>query len=69
MFLAVDRSGGPTNNNIYMVASVSNRFHGGGTNVMFARSTNGGLPASARRFESTTIRSIPASGTGSAHWQ
>ena len=39
IFLAVDRSGGPTNNNIYMVASVS---PGGGTNVMFARSTDGG---------------------------
>jgi hypothetical protein len=44
-FLAVDRSGGPTNNNIYMVASVSPS--GGGTNVMFARSTDGGLTFSA----------------------
>jgi len=43
-FLAVDRSGGPTNNNIYMVTSVSS---GGGTNVMFVRSTNGGLSFSA----------------------
>ena len=40
-FLAVDRSGGPTNNNIYMLASVQ-PFGGGGTDVMFARSTNGG---------------------------
>lgn len=40
-FLAVDRSGGPTNNNIYMMASVE-PFSGGGTNVMFARSTDGG---------------------------
>ena len=40
-FLAVDRSGGPTNNNIYMLASVE-PFGGGGTDVMFARSTNGG---------------------------
>ena len=40
-FLAVDRSDGPTNNNIYMVASVQ-PSGGGGTNVMFARSTNGG---------------------------
>jgi hypothetical protein len=40
-FLAVDRSGGPTNNNIYMLASVE-PFSGGGTDVMFARSTNGG---------------------------
>jgi hypothetical protein len=41
IFLAVDRSGGPTNNNIYMVASVE-PFSGGGTNVMFSRSTDGG---------------------------
>src|SRR5438552_8480072 len=40
-FLAVDRSGGPTNNNIYMLASVQ-PFGGGGTDVMFARSTDGG---------------------------
>jgi len=41
IFLAVDRSGGPTNNNIYMVASVS-PFGGNGTEVHFARSTDGG---------------------------
>jgi hypothetical protein len=46
MFLALDRSGGPTNNNIYMVSSVR-PFSGGGTNVMFARSTNGGASFSA----------------------
>ena len=46
IFLVVDRSGGPTNNNIYMLASV--RPPGGnGTNVMFARSTNGGASFSA----------------------
>ena len=45
-FLAVDRSGGSTNNNIYMVASVQ-PFSGGGTDVMFARSTNGGESFSA----------------------
>jgi hypothetical protein len=45
IFLAVDRSGGPTNDNIYMVASVSPS--GGGTNVMFARSTDGGQSFSA----------------------
>jgi hypothetical protein len=46
IFLVVDRSGGSTNNNIYMLASV--RPSGGnGTNVMFARSTNGGLSFSA----------------------
>src|SRR5262245_51187693 len=41
IFLAVDRSGGPTNNNVYMVASVS-PFGGNGTDVMFSRSTDGG---------------------------
>ena len=46
IFLAVDRSGGPTNNNIYMVASVR-PFGGNGTDVMFARSTDGGLTFSA----------------------
>src|SRR5438477_5019147 len=42
LFLAIDRSGGPTNNNIYMLASVlpSGRST---TDVMFARSTDGGL--------------------------
>src|SRR5882724_4109175 len=46
LFLAVDRSGGPTNNNIYMLASVR-PTGGNGTDVMFARSTNGGLSFSA----------------------
>ncbi|MFZ3375087.1 MAG: dockerin type I domain-containing protein [Chthoniobacterales bacterium] len=46
IFVVVDRSGGSTNNNIYMMASV--RPPGGnGTNVMFARSTNGGASFSA----------------------
>ena len=45
LFLAVDRSGGPTNNNIYMLASV--QTGGNGTDVMFARSTNGGASFSA----------------------
>ena len=41
-FLAVDRSGGSTNNNIYMLASVlpSGRST---TDVMFVRSTDGGM--------------------------
>jgi hypothetical protein len=41
VFLAIDRSGGPTNNNIYMLASVvpSGRST---TDVMFVRSTDGG---------------------------
>jgi hypothetical protein len=46
IFLAVDRSGGATNNNIYTVASVS-PFGGNGTDVMFSRSTDGGATFSA----------------------
>jgi hypothetical protein len=45
-FVAVDRSGGPTNNNVYMLASVfppGQNF----TEVMFVRSTNGGASFSA----------------------
>jgi hypothetical protein len=46
LFLAIDRSGGPTNNNIYMLASVrpSGRTT---TDVMFVRSTDGGVTFSA----------------------
>src|SRR5437899_8745579 len=46
LFLAIDRSGGPTNNNIYMLASVvpSGRST---TDVMFVRSTDGGSTFSA----------------------
>jgi len=46
LFLAIDHSGGSTNNNIYMLASVvpSGRNT---TDVMFARSTDGGLTFSA----------------------
>ena len=46
VFLAIDRSGGSTNNNIYMLASVqpSGRTT---TDVMFVRSTDGGLTFSA----------------------
>jgi hypothetical protein len=47
IFLAVDRSGGLTNNNIYMCASVRPPSYTNGTDVMFARSTNGGVSFSA----------------------
>jgi hypothetical protein len=46
-FLAIDRSGGPTNNNIYMLASVIPFGASNGTDVMFARSTDGGVTFSA----------------------
>jgi len=42
LFLAVDRSGTVTNNNIYMLASVRATGVSGGNDVMFVRSTNGG---------------------------
>src|SRR5437660_8303925 len=47
IFLAVDRSGGSTNNNIYMLASVLPTGANNGTDVMFVRSTNGGQSFSA----------------------
>ena len=46
LFLAIDRSGGPTNNNVYMLASVVPPGRST-TDVMFARSTDDGLTFSA----------------------
>ena len=46
-FLVIDRSGGPTNNNIYMIASVRPSTYTNGTDVKFVRSTNGGTSFSA----------------------
>ena len=46
LFLAIDHSGGPTNNNIYMLASVLPPGRST-TDVMFVRSTDGGLTFSA----------------------
>ncbi|HEU0275975.1 MAG TPA: sialidase family protein [Candidatus Udaeobacter sp.] len=42
VFLAVDRSGTSTNDNVYMLASVQPNGATNGSDVMFARSTNGG---------------------------
>jgi len=48
LFLAIDRSGGSTNNNIYMLASVDPTGFGfNPTDVMFVRSTDGGQTFSA----------------------
>ncbi len=47
-FLAVDRSGGPTNNNVYMLASVVPNGRST-TDVMFARSTDAGKTFSAAK--------------------
>jgi len=47
LFLAVDRSGTATNNNIYMLASLQPTGASTGADVMFVRSTDGGLTFSA----------------------
>jgi hypothetical protein len=49
VFLAVDRSGTITNNNVYMLASVQPTGFTNGSDVMFVRSTNGGQTFSAPR--------------------
>jgi FG-GAP-like repeat len=49
IFLAVDRSGTSTNNNVYMLASVQPTGATNGSDVMFTRSTNGGQTFSAPR--------------------
>jgi hypothetical protein len=49
VFLAVDRSGTSTNNNIYMMASVQPTGFNTGSDVMFVRSTNGGQTFSTPR--------------------
>ncbi len=47
VFLAVDRSGTSTNDNVYMLASVQPPGFTNGSDVMFVRSTNGGITFSA----------------------
>jgi FG-GAP-like repeat len=49
VFLAVDRSGTNTNNNIYMLASVQPSGFTTGSDVMFVRSTDGGSTFNAPR--------------------
>jgi hypothetical protein len=49
VFLAVDRSGTSTNNNVYMLASVQPTGFATGSDVMFARSSDGGRTFSAPR--------------------
>jgi len=58
VFLAVDRSGTSTNNNIYMLASLqpAGSAAGSGTDVMFVRSTDGGVTfAPPRRINDDPI--------------
>jgi len=47
IFLAVDRSGTATNNNIYMLATVQQFSASNGSDIMFSRSTDGGLTFSS----------------------
>jgi hypothetical protein len=47
IFLAVDRSGTATNNNIYMIATVQQFSASNGSDIMFSRSTDGGVTFSA----------------------
>ena len=49
VFLAADRSGTSTNDNVYMLASVQPSGFSDGSDVMFVRSTNGGITFSAPR--------------------
>src|SRR4030095_16885688 len=49
IFLAVDRSGTSTNNNVYMLASVQPTGFATGSDLMFARSTDGGRTFNAPR--------------------
>ena len=62
IFLAVDRSGGPTNNNVYMLCSVRPPNYSNGTDVMFARSTDGGASFS------TPVRINDDATTNKWHW-
>ena len=43
IFLAIDRSGTATNNNIYMLATVQQFSASNGSDIMFSRSTDGGV--------------------------
>ena len=49
VFLAVDRSGTSTNNNVYMLASVQPTGFTTGSDIMFVRSTDGGQTFSTPR--------------------
>jgi len=56
IFLAADRSGGATNNNVYMMASLQPFGATSGSDVMFVRSTDGGQTyGSPRRINDDPI--------------
>lgn len=63
-YIAIDRSGGSTNNNVYMLASLKNFATPNGTDVMFVRSTDGGQTFSAPK----RINDDPVSSASKWHW-
>jgi hypothetical protein len=64
-YVAIDRSGGSTHNNVYLLASLKGFASPNGTDVMFVRSTDGGQTFSAPR----RINDDPFSNTASKwHW-
>ena len=64
LYLAVDRSGSSTNNNVYMLASLKPYSAPNGTDVMFVRSTDNGQTFSAPQ----RINDDPVSNAGKWHW-
>jgi hypothetical protein len=59
IFLAVDRSGTATNNNIYMLATVEQFSASNGSDIMFSRSTDGGVMSqSCALYEKPPFRSL-----------
>jgi hypothetical protein len=63
-YLALDRSGGSTHNNVYLLASLKGFASPNGTDVMFVRSTDGGQTFSAPK----RINDDPFSTATKWHW-
>ena len=73
VFLAVDRSGTSSNNNVYMLASVQPTGFSTGSDVMFVRSTDGGQTFSApeagqRRSDQSQQMALVRHAGGRAEW-
>jgi len=68
IFLAVDRSGTITNNNIYMLASVLPTGANNGTDVMFVRSTNNDDPINHNKWHWFGTLSVAPNGRIDAVW-
>ena len=69
VFLAIDHSGGATNNNIYMLCQCAAGRAESTTDVMFVRSTDGGLTFSAPVKVNDDGLSTRTSGTGSGRFR